>query len=192
MSFFDMNEMIESADVVFDIRTANEWLAGSAAKRPEPLFGDLWMTGEIGVMFAAPGCGKSVLAMQIAEAIARGRAVAPFECGAKKQKVLYLDLGSAPGHFDMKYAPDEEERNRKPHAFSASLIRVCPTERELTVEDLEPLIERSGAGILIIDSIEHLLNSARSSKEAERAMRELRRLSRVHGLSILVIAAGGV
>ena len=57
MSFLNMEDAT-AAGCGFDIRTANEWLTYGAAGRAEPLFGDLWMTGEIGVMFAEPGCGN--------------------------------------------------------------------------------------------------------------------------------------
>ncbi len=153
-----------------------------------PLFGDLWMTGEISVMFGEAGCGKSILGVHIADAVARGIAIEPFENDAGRQKVLYLDLGSSPGHFTRRYNPDEGSRRSKPWAFSKNLVHFRPSNREIGVADLEPLIERTGARVLIIDSLAHLMRSVASSKEAASVMRELRRLRRLYGLSILVVA----
>ena len=55
--------------------------------------------GEVLVILGRSGVGKSVLAMQIGEAIARGKPVEPLETTAKPQKVLYFDA-----HDDLAYA----------------------------------------------------------------------------------------
>jgi hypothetical protein len=78
---------------LFNIRSANEWLE-EAKKRPEPkaLFGDFWLEGELSILFSDTNRGKSTLAMQIAEAIARGKKMPPFETAPAAQKVLYFDF----------------------------------------------------------------------------------------------------
>ena len=59
---------------IFEIKTANEWIRG-AKSRPVPkrLFGEFWLESELAILFADTGVGKSLLAVQIAESIARGR-----------------------------------------------------------------------------------------------------------------------
>ncbi len=37
-----------------------------------PLFGEMWKEGELAILFADTGCGKSIFAVQLAESIARG------------------------------------------------------------------------------------------------------------------------
>ena len=60
-------------------KKANEYLTSSKEfKAPEKLFDEFWREGELTLLFGAGGLGKSVLAMQIAEAIARGRAIDGF------------------------------------------------------------------------------------------------------------------
>src|SRR5881628_574745 len=91
-----------------ELRTANEWreLAEATLQPAKPLFGELWMEGDIAVLAGEPGVGKSVLAMQIAESIARGRAIEPFGMiggldapGPGAQDVLYVDLETSAAQF---------------------------------------------------------------------------------------------
>src|SRR5690349_19987226 len=67
MKDLDLNEDV-------DIRSAND-LVIEARRRPHPrpLLGELWQEGELAILFGAVGCGKSTLAIQLAESIARGR-----------------------------------------------------------------------------------------------------------------------
>lgn len=112
------NSMVEA-------RPANEWL------RPEPhekrskreagdLFGTLWREGELAVLAAETGVGKSILAVQIAESIARGKKpfrepqqqmsfgpptppVAKLFPHPRRQRVLYLDLETSPAKMRERY-----------------------------------------------------------------------------------------
>ncbi len=52
---------------------------------PGMLFGEFWLEGELSLMFGEAGAGKSVLAVQIAQAIASGEAFAPV-CEAARPR----------------------------------------------------------------------------------------------------------
>jgi len=59
------------------------------------LFGEFWLEGELAILFADTGKGKSLLAVQIAESIARGRPIGPLEMTGRPQTVgdwLRVDL----------------------------------------------------------------------------------------------------
>ena len=60
----------------YESRTLNQWIE-LAKHQPVPrlLFGEFWIEGELAVMFGDTGAGKSLLAVQIAESIARGREI---------------------------------------------------------------------------------------------------------------------
>src|SRR5260221_6501327 len=112
---------------IFGIRTANDWLR-AAKQRPIPklLFGDFWLEGEMAVMFADTGGGKSILAVQIAESMARGQGVEPLRNTAGPQTVLYLDCELSEKQFEMRYAedPDPEDSYLKNHyEFSGNFFR---------------------------------------------------------------------
>jgi hypothetical protein len=172
---------------MFEVCSINDLLTRTT-HRPRALFGDLWLEGEISVMFAEAGCGKSVLAVQIAESIARGQRLKPMFEAPKKQKVVYLDLESLPEHFCRRYRHDDDGRNFGPYKFPANLV-LCRQvlDREPDIDAIEGMLKAADGRVLIIDNIAHLMKN-RSSREAERVMRELRRLNRAEGISILLLA----
>src|SRR4051812_44836965 len=70
---------------------------------PKLLFDEFWREGDLALLFGAAGTGKSVLAMQIADSLARGREISGFGMTAKRQRVLYVDLRLSGRHFDLRY-----------------------------------------------------------------------------------------
>lgn len=189
--------------VAFDSRPSNEWINSAKKKRmPEKLFGDLWLEGELAILFGDTGKGKSVLAVQIAESLAAGRAIAPMEITAERQKVLYLDLELTDKQFEMRYSADHEGGRAKylhnHYKFSENFTRVevdlteAPTPGSGQFEEffrsaLERLIDSTGASVVILDNITCIKHSYYGSREIIPVMRVLRRL-RKRGLSVLVIA----
>ncbi len=179
---------------IFEIKTANECLSEAADEPPMMLFGDLWVTGELSVMFAEAGGGKSLVAVQIAESIARGKAIEPFELTAPAQKVLYIDLEQSASQFRRRYTAEAAtEAGRKPprelkrHRFSNNFLRFSFKDTaDLNASKLAPVIEASGAKVVIIDNIAYLQRYS-IPRETAAVMRELRRLKNRFGLSILVL-----
>src|ERR1043166_10178021 len=58
---------------LLEVRTASEWMRD--AEKPKQrleLFPGYWREGEVAVLVGPPGVGRSILAVQIAETIARG------------------------------------------------------------------------------------------------------------------------
>lgn len=186
---------MESLDVraneadVFDLRPANDWMKEGGDGRATMLFGELWMSGELCVMFGEAGVGKSVLAVQIADAIARGRALPPFGMDARAQKVIYVDLEKTASQFSQRYTETEAKGSgRRRYTFSKRFHRMAPKNGgEVRVRDIELRVEKSGAKVLIIDNLPHMLRGG-LSREAAAVMRDLRRLRSAYGLSILVLA----
>ena len=97
---FEFNERTQAAvrsdfkvRRLFTTRNGREMLESEEAVGPPlPLFGHLFQEGETAVMFGERSSGKSVLAVQIADAITRGVPVEPFDHCPRKQRVLYVDL----------------------------------------------------------------------------------------------------
>ena len=101
----DESTALNSPDGIFVLKTANE-CSSSAAEQPAPgmLFGEFWRESELAILFADAGAGKSLLAMQIAESLARGHAIGPLNITAKPQKGLYFDLDLTEQQFGIRYA----------------------------------------------------------------------------------------
>ena len=106
-------------------RKANECIM-DAKRFPTPamLFDEFWREGELALLFGASGTGKSVLAVQVAEAIARGRGLDGFTMTARRQKVLYAELKLSDKQFEMRYSA-----LGKTYRFSENLSRDRPPGR---------------------------------------------------------------
>ena len=99
---------------MLDVRPAGEWVTRGSKHRTgsTEMFGTLWREGEVAVLFGDKGSGKSVLAVQIAEAIARGtKAVANTKnwsgsvaAQPKPRKVLYIDFQRTQRQFAERYS----------------------------------------------------------------------------------------
>ena len=90
---------------LFAVQTANMWM-NEAKSRPVPkmLFGEFWFEGELCILFADTGKGKSILAVQIADSISRGERVNSFTLEAARQKVLYFDFELSAKQFEARYS----------------------------------------------------------------------------------------
>jgi len=186
-------------DNLFLARQANAFLV-PADRESGPvrrLFSDLWLEGELSVLFADTGCGKSVLAMQIARALAGGERFEPFEMDVEPQRVAYFDFELTDEQFEKRYSSPDAPAQEP--LFPANLIR-CParTLRELPpgVSDYYEFVTQSifdlvlflNAKFVIIDNITWLNSSIESSAAALRLMRMLVAIKNHLGISILVLA----
>src|SRR5262245_27939980 len=166
-------ELVEAPlSEIFEIKTANEWLAGSK-ERPTPkmLFGECWLEGELAILFADTGKGKSLLAVQIAESIAKGFSVAPMKMTAKPQKVLYFDFELTAKQFEMRYAKEpgkggngqltghykfSDNFSRVEVKMEASVPKGFYTFENYLRHSIERVVKETGATVLIIDNITYL------------------------------------
>jgi hypothetical protein len=191
---------------LFKVHTVSDWIEGSK-ERPVPkyLFGEFWLEGEVAILFADTGKGKSILAVQIAESLTRGTSIEPFKNTAEPQQVLYLDFELTAKQFEMRYAEDredgEEDKLSNHYEFSPNLIRaeaaimldVFPRPKYQTFDEyltdmMVQLIRQSDAKILIVDNLTYLRQQNERTYEAVRLMRALKEIRNEFGLSILVLA----
>lgn len=159
------------------------------------LFGEYWLQGEIAVLFADTGAGKSILATQIAQSIASGFPIEPFRVDTPPQRVAYFDLELSQEQFDRRYSHDDASRPAK-FPFHRNLIRNPPhphverpdefsDETQFITASMVEFIVFSKARVVIVDNITWLNNSAQIGNSAPRIMKALSRLKRKLGLSIL-------
>ncbi|MGD9564431.1 MAG: AAA family ATPase [Pyrinomonadaceae bacterium] len=183
-------------------RKTSEWLNTARGQpAPEMLFGEFWLEGEMSIMFGEAGSGKSLLAVQIAQAIAGGEAVAPVRGPAKPREVLYFDLELTAKQFEMRYSRERETRDQPGRQFRFS-GRFSRVEVDLTAEvpeafgslaeflgaEIERMVRSSKAKVLIVDNINCLKRKYESTREALPLVAALDRIKRRYGLSILVLA----
>lgn len=176
------------------IKSANQWMQ-EASERPIPkkLFDVLWHEGEIGILFANTGAGKSILAVQIADSISRGEPIPEFQLETEPQKVLYFDFELSDKQFEKRYS--EEYQNH--YLFHENLLRVEwnieAEQPEVSNEDylipsIEQAILKHNSKVLIIDNLTYLRQDNEKAKDALPLMKQLKELKTKYDLSILVLA----
>ena len=113
-----MEKKNKNKNILMD-KMANEWLEiASKLENPKPLFGNIWHQGEVGVLFANTGKGKSILAVQLADAISKGETL--LNTKIEKHKVLYFDFELSTKAFQQRYSTNNTEL----YTFSNNFIRV--------------------------------------------------------------------
>ncbi len=191
---------IQNYHNLFNLKPASQWLE-DAGKKPavKALFGDFWLEGELSILFSDTGRGKSTLAMQIAEGLARGMPVAPMESVVEAQKVLYFDFELNDRQFEARYSIADEDGTRRHYRFSDNLLRAqmaahddlppgFETMAEFVRHSFIELVRETGARIIIVDNITFLKGANENAAAAAQLMKALKHMKEYYGLSILVLA----
>ena len=184
----------EDSHRLFTVEKGNRWLE-LARREPaaKTLFGELWHQGELCMLFADTNIGKSVLAVQIGESIARGQNILPFTCQAPPARVLYLDFELTQAQFGQRYTNGEDDYQFSDNFFRAqyNFIPDPPPdvdENELLIAAIDYKINLVKATVLIIDNITCLRGGTENSVVALSLMKNLKTLKNNYNLSILVLA----
>ena len=167
---------------------------GEREPKAKMLFGEFWHQGELSILFADTNVGKSVLAVQIANNIARGKKTGPFACNAKPEKVMYVDFELTTTQFYQRYSgpkgghefPDNFYRAR----FNPENVTVDKYHSydDLLMEGIESKLEQIKATVLIIDNMSCLRGGTESAAVALKLMNKLKKLKADHKISILILA----
>lgn len=186
-------------------KKANECIACvKHLKPPKNLFDEFWREGELTLFFGPSGTGKSILAVQIAESIARGRPVfgksdvfmreanvtsgqhqiTPKGETPTRRKVLYVDLKFSERQFGMRYSVDGKQ-----YKLSENLYRDRPPADIKLIDWLRKMIADNGFRTVIIDDLSAVRQTYDGTRETLKLMRELKQLKEEMDLSILVVAS---
>jgi len=176
------------------VKPMNEWLADAAQQPdPKPIFGDYWRSGDTVFLFSMAGCGKSLLAMQIADAVSRGISIEGFPNELPPQPVLYFDFELTEKQQQGRYSYNYQDNFR----FSDNLLRCAATElpdadpdiyEQQMLADVRQAIEVTGAKVVVVDNLTWLVGESDKGIKAANFMRMLQGLKKEMGLSMLVVA----
>lgn len=169
---------------MLSIKSANRTLTeASMTANPKQLYGEFWFEHEIGCLFADSNVGKSILAIQIAEDIAK-----------TGETVLYFDFELSEKQFQLRFT--DEQGNL--HHFPSTLYRVQPDMNLIATIDepfedalmrnIENAAVETKARILIIDNISILCMQMEKGEDSAVLVQRLRTLKNKYGFSILIIA----
>lgn len=176
---------------LFILKSGNQWLRDANLKPiPKQLFKEFWHQGELCILFADTNTGKSILAVQIADAISKGHAE------AKAQPVLVCDFELSEKQFENRYSNNYQDH----YHFHDNFLRIeiNPEAIELPKEfksfedylsdSLERIISEYEIKILVIDNITYLKSDTVKSRDALPLMKALKNLKSKYDLSILALA----
>lgn len=174
------------------LRRAGEFL--NTRKRFKPaamLFDEFWREGELALMFGAAGTGKSVLAVQVGDALARGRPLAGFRMPTGRRRVLLVDLDLSDAQFEARYTHAEADGG-PPLVYQPpeSLFRGRPADAETAeglTEWLRAVVAENRIQVVIIDSLSAIKNTLDGTRETLGLMRRLKCLAAELGISMLVV-----
>ena len=188
----------------FVVQSGNEWMSQSKGERiPEKLFGEFWFENEVCILFADTNVGKSILAVQIADAISRGGYLNDQICRTTvpAQKVVYFDFELTSKQFESRFSERAEgsETFTNHYEFHRNFYRaeINPETSDIgefvKFEDflnasLEQTIVSTGAKVIIIDNLTYLRDETENARNALPLMKYLKSLKSKYGLSILALA----
>lgn len=166
---------------------------------PKTLFDDFWFEGEICILFADTGLGKSVLAVQVADSITKNSSIGHFALEAEKQKVLFFDCELSQKQFEKRYSVKENDVLTNHYIFDDGFLRTVINRNaempkrfknfeEYLNFSLEFEVVQTETRILIVDNITYLKSATETAKDALPLMKELNRLKDRYKLSIMALA----
>ena len=169
------------------MKPCNAWFDDAKALPPiTPLFDVFWCKGELAFLFGETGVGKSILAVQIADAISRGEKIQVFDGPQKPMRVGYFAFELSASHLLKRYSDD--------NLFSDNFLifeidpRLPPPKgvnfQDLILQEIEQAIIENGIEVVVIDSLTAMPDA---TKDALELMRKLRLLKMRQNISMLVI-----
>jgi RecA-family ATPase len=186
---------------LFSFKDANQTLA-DAHNTPDAkmLFSEFWFEGELCILFADTNVGKSILAVQIGDAISCGASDDFIKVEGGPRKVVYFDFELTEKQFESRLKNvglngEVTHYRFKEDSFIRAFIDADTTDvegfanfEEYLNHSLEQTVLATGAKVLIIDNITYLRDETENARNALPLMKYLKELKQKHGLSILTLA----
>lgn len=187
-------------------RTMNRWMGTVREGLSEDaLFGPFWRKYELAIMFSSAGVGKSLLATQIAEHLARGFRMEPFLCTppiSAPCRVLYLDFELTREQLISRYSVADGDgiAGKDVYSFSSGIIRTeswwngrlgggFESFADLLFDEILKAVHEFQIDTLIVDNVTFLDRSSTSNTDVSLGiMRRLNDLKKSEAISILVLA----
>lgn len=180
----------------FATRSANKTI--EYAKSLPELFmmtGQFFRKSQIAFLFGVSGTGKSILAVQIAESIARGRdlfsGIVRNEC--EPLVVLYIDFELSDKQFATRYSSSNNDRF---YEFSEFFFRATINDDfvdykqnmdNYIIHQMEQEIVNTKADVVVLDNLTYISQESTDPAVATKIMIRLKNLKNKYGISVLVM-----
>jgi len=179
-------------------RTSQQRLRDAFDQPPiKKLVGEIWLRGELHILFADTGVGKSILAVTIGNSLSKGEQVLFLENELEPLNVLYYDFELSDRQFLHRYSNEKEECFGFSEHFFIDTIDFVELDKACNglsfenalLKKIRNDIEVLGIDILILDNLSYLKTQTTQSTEcALELMRALNELKKEYQISILVLA----
>jgi archaellum biogenesis ATPase FlaH len=178
------------------VRSSNQLMSDALLAPPiNKMVGNIWLSGELHLLFADTGIGKSIFAIQMADALSKGRRVLFLENECMPLKVLYYDFELSDRQFLTRYSDPTGPYAFSEHLFIdtidfAGLLDIKGQSfEELLFQKMRYDIAQTTANVLVIDNITYLnTQTTQKTDTALEVMRQLIEIKRELDVSILVLA----
>ena len=176
------------------MKPCDAWLDDAEALPPiTPLFDAFWSKGELAFLFGTTGIGKSILAVQIADAISKGSKIACFDGPQEPMRVGLFDFEHSTSQFAKRYR--DENGNR--YKFSPNFLRAefkararIPkgiSRQDYILELIEKKIIEHRLEVVVIDNLTALDCNVTEPEVARELMYKLDEIKSRYNISMLVI-----
>ncbi len=194
-------EKLQHQTGLFKINSVGEWLErAKQTPNPKMLLGKLWFEGELAILFAETNLGKSIFAVQIADAITKGKSVPGLDNDGDpesgKRIWLYLDFEMNPKQWQSRYSDSAGDI----YSFSENFIRLeidgdsqvleggdCSDKILVELEKVINEYNNQVAGV-IVDNLTWVAADHEKAGAAALLMKQFKLLKKKYALSILVLA----
>ncbi|MGV0977806.1 AAA family ATPase [Empedobacter falsenii] len=178
----------------FKTKLVSEFLEEAKSLPPTlPLFGSIWHSGELIILFADTGIGKSSLVYSLFDAITSRKTFLNQSTSFKK--VLYFDFELSSQSIYQRYT---NLTTGEIYPFDSNFIRSEINMDKINLSDdtssdnilsfIKDEIINHEAEVVCIDNISFISTDNEKSRFATKLMKGLLQLTRKYGLSILVLA----
>ena len=173
----------------------SSWLHEAKAQPPiTHLFDVFWLSGELAFLFGSTNVGKTILAVQIADAISKGAKIQGFDGLQEKMKVCLFDFELSARQFLKRYS----DGSGNIHDFSPNFLRAeidanAEIPKGISYQDyilaqIEQTIIEHRIEVAVIDNLTALLSNITETKDALELMHKLRLLKIRQNISMLVLS----
>ena len=182
---FDVLQKYKSGEYLhrvgaLEFAPANDVLMATSLEPPrKSLWGDgLIFENEVTILFSDTNTGKSLLAVQIGNDIAK-----------MGKTVLYIDFELSRSQFRDRYTNDNgEDFEFCPNFMRCNVGQYSSYDEETIINDIMMACADSGAEVIIIDNLTWLESQVEKGEAAIHLMRKLIEMKNSHGLTVIPIA----
>ncbi len=174
------------------IKTMNKTMEEAASMPvPRQLFGVFIHENELVIFFADTGAGKTMLILQVAEAIANGISTLKLPNDSGPKKVLFLDCELSAKQQQKRYSDNfKDTAVFSDYLYRAELSFDDPNDysEEGIIQSIELALSQNNFEVIIVDNITYLSRDAEKSKEAAPLMKYLKQLKERTNVTIVLLA----